>query len=80
MRAKIDENTVKMMHKLANGFAQERVDKEIALLEDRLKGTEGRTTYSREQIKKEIGRMLATAYAKGYADCYERKEQRRLLI
>lgn len=68
------------MHKLANGFARERIDGVLDALETKMKNTSGQVVFSREQIKAELGKYLAIAYVKGYGDCYERVETRSLFL
>lgn len=72
---KIDDSTQEKMHKMANAYANERIDNVIDTVEERMKNSSGSIIYSRDQIKKELGRYLAISYVKGYADCFERKEQ-----
>lgn len=76
----LDVESLKKMNVLANGFANERVDKELDALEKVMQVEGGAIIYSRSDFKKEIGRLLAVAYAKGYADCSENKDVKRLIF
>ena len=76
----IDARTLKSMHTMANGFAAERIDGVIDAIEEKMKSSDGKIIFSREQIKAELGKYLAIAYVKGYGDCHERKETRSLFL
>lgn len=76
----MDEKTQNAIHTLSNSYAKERVDGVVEALEKKMRGSNGQIVFSREQIKAEIGRMLAVSYAKGYADCTEHVGPRQLFI
>lgn len=76
----LDQKTIEKMNLFANGFASERVEQELDKIEAAIKGSNGGFVYSRAQIKKDIGRMLATAYVKGYADAHENIDVKRLIF
>lgn len=70
--SRLDQKTLQTMNTLANGYANERVEAELDALEALMKGSNNNIVYSREAIKKHIGKLLAIGYSKGYADCFDR--------
>jgi len=79
-RIHINDRELEKMNALANGFANERIDKTIDAIEEKIKASDGNFIYSRMQVQKEIGKMLAIAYSKGYADCFENINVKRLIF
>lgn len=74
----LDDKTLKTMNTLANGFARERVGTSSEILEHAYAQDEAGNDH--ELFRKEIGKLLATAYSKGYADCYEYIGPRKLIF
>lgn len=75
----MNNDTLTRMNTLANGFANERVS---GVLDD-IEMTLNPSTlplWNRTAAEKVIGKMLATAYAKGYADRVEEITPRRLIF
>lgn len=68
------------MNIMANGFATERVEGVMNAIENKMKTIEGRVIYSRDSIKGEVGKMLATAYIKGFADAKEGVQPRKIFL
>lgn len=76
----LDKRTLEKMSMLANGFANQRVAEELDRIEEIMKASDGLIKYSRRSVEKEVGRLLATAYAKGYADAAENIDVKRLIF
>lgn len=73
----MDEVTIKRMHKLANGFANERLSEFRKLISDNLiesceSGIDG--------LSKALGKIIAISYSKGYADCVENQDVRKVIF
>lgn len=68
------------MGELANGFAKERASEFTTALEQKVVRADGNVIWDRDLIRKCLGSILAIAFAKGYADCYERKNIKKLLL
>jgi len=80
----LDEAMLKKMNALANGFANERIEKALSDIESILDSEDisgiREKLWCRVTARKTLGRLLATAYSKGYADCYENVKVSRLII
>jgi len=74
----MDVQTQKDLHVLANSFAEERLSEEKAKLYKSLSDAEDGV--GNIAIEKELGRILATAYAKGFADGHDRVGPRTLIF
>jgi len=78
--ANMDQTTTKNLHAMANGFAKERIEQELQKIISEWTTAEGLPSNDIESMKQNIGRILATSYSKGYADCYEQKGLKRLIF
>lgn len=67
------------LNKLANGFASERGQDFFKEVTDNIDLVDGAGT-DIAKIKQTIGKALAIAYAKGYADCFDRIEPRKSIF
>lgn len=74
----MNANLVKSIHAQANKFAEERINQETDAVFNTVDIVE--SALSTPNLKKELGRMLATAYAKGYADCYEASSRKKIIL
>lgn len=68
------EAILQKMNRLANGFASERVDLQLEEISGLLEASD------KPSLKKAIGRMLAVAYSKGYADAVENLDVKKLIF
>jgi hypothetical protein len=66
------------LHKQANAFAGTKIEAELKTLSD-LCELDGRDELIKI-VNQEIGRILATAYAKGYADSYDVFQKKKIIM
>lgn len=76
----MDNQTLTKMNALANAFANERIPSLLTELEEKIKTSDGGFSWSRPSVEKALGKILATSYAKGYADAVENVGIRRLIF
>lgn len=70
------QKELEKMKVLGNGFANERVEEFV----EKLGAIVIFTDKQEVELDKMIGQMLGMAYCKGYADCLEQIEPKRLII
>mgnify|MGYP001218748505 CR=1 FL=1 len=82
MEAKLDNSTINKKHEMANAYANEYIEKELIRITESLENSDDMELDKKvkEALKFEIGRILATSYAKGYDDCATKQEIKRLVI
>lgn len=75
----MNKETLQKMNTLANGFAAERVQSVLSEIESTLEPKD-KPLWNRSLAQKALGKALAIAYSKGYADCAENIGPRRLIF
>jgi hypothetical protein len=76
----MNNEVTEKVHRTSNDYAKERIEEALNTIEAKIRNSSGSLIYTRSQVEKIIGFYLASSYAKGFADCYERKEQKSLII
>lgn len=72
----IPEKIIKELHELCNAHAKEFMESSLDSIEAHLPGEE----WSRIDARAAVGKILATAYMRGWADCWEGSKVKKLYL
>lgn len=65
---------------LCNSFASEYVKSAKMEIEGLIRSEDGTAVFDNNSAEKLIGKFLALAYSKGYADCYDKVKPKRNIV